>query len=409
MREFVLGPAIFLLSCFAVCAGKPALLECAWRQTPKGKMNRSYFARLLRPLSGFENLSFGIVMAALQNAADSGVIVPSRETMAVRLQSILADAEVSTEVQDQLADAGITSLGLFASMGDSDKAVREFLADVVGLDPAGETDRAIRAKVRMEITRICSAYGVSKASHEVEIKANAERSSQMLPVIVSKEEFTACRNAFEKCEYKLVDEIAPSKPFFERKVTELSNEFIAEHLTTVTTTTQEEASQHQIPQIDPKTGFFRMSTKTLGIEMPRDTEEYRLRWETLGICLWYVKARSASRRVLQTVTMSRHDSILKWLFGPEVWGLATRTVDGTPLSTPSMQHVFTYEFALRKSVAKQMNGGVTWWDVWQVAMADVRLRQTHNITFSNFPHSCKCINEALVIANVLLCPYRQQR
>ena len=101
--------------------------------------------------------------------------------------------------------------------------------------------------------------------------------------------------------------------------------------------------------MDTKTGFFRIATKTLGIEMPRDTEEYRQRWETMGICLLFVRAGAASRRVLQTVTMQRHDSILKWLFGTEVWGLAIRTADNTPISTPTILHVFTYKPSGRRS------------------------------------------------------------
>ena len=71
--------------------------------------------------------------------------------------------------------------------------------------------------------------------------------------------------------------------------------------------------------------------------------------------------------------MHRHDSILKWLFGPELWGMATRDASGQPLSTPSIHHIFTYEHALRKDVAKAMNEGTTWWEAWRAAMDDVRL------------------------------------
>ena len=301
----------------------------------------------------------------------------TRESMTARLQSILADAEIPEAIQDQLAVAGLTTLGLFASMGSDDKAVREFLADVVGLDPAAEQDRAIRGQLRMNITRICSAFMVSKTANEVEVRHNAERSTMQLPLVISTEEFTACRNAFERIEYKLTEEISPSKPYFERKITELSNEFKAEHLTTVTTGSQEETGQQAIPQVDPKTGFFRMATKSLGIEMPRNAEEFRVRWETLGACLWYVKARSPTRRVLQTVTMARHDSILKWLFGPEVWGLATKGIDGIPISTPTFEHVLVYELALRREVARLMNSGVTWWEAWNEAMNNTTHKQTH--------------------------------
>ena len=132
----------------------------------------------------------------------------TRESMTARLQYILAEAEVPDTLQDQLALAGLTSLGLFASMGSDDKSVREFLADVVGLDPAGELDRAVRGKMRMNVTRICSAFMVAKTSNEVEVKHNAERSTMQLPLLISTEEFTACRNAFERIEYKLTEDLA---------------------------------------------------------------------------------------------------------------------------------------------------------------------------------------------------------
>ena len=92
----------------------------------------------------------------------------------------------------------------------------------------------------------------------------------------------------------------PSKAFFERRLIELDNEYLAEALTTVTTQRQEDDAQRQVLQVDSQTGFFRMTTKTLGIEMPRDAEEYRRRWETLGIFMWFVKARSPTRGVLQS-------------------------------------------------------------------------------------------------------------
>ena len=70
--------------------------------------------------------------------------------MSARLQSILADAMVATEIQDAMAQAGLLTVGLFAAMGSTDQSVKEFLADVVdGLDPVGIPERTERAKVRM--------------------------------------------------------------------------------------------------------------------------------------------------------------------------------------------------------------------------------------------------------------------
>ena len=105
--------------------------------------------------------------------------------MSARLQSILADAVVDLDVQDKLAQAGLITMGLFVAMGEDNKSVKEFLADVIELDPAGIV-----------------------TSSDVETKANAERSVAQLLILATSEEFTAVRNAFEKAEYKLSGEVA---------------------------------------------------------------------------------------------------------------------------------------------------------------------------------------------------------
>ena len=60
------------------------------------------------------------LVVAAQGGGASDVV--TRESMTARLQSIVADAEVPEAIQDQLAVAGLTTLGLFASMGSDDKA-----------------------------------------------------------------------------------------------------------------------------------------------------------------------------------------------------------------------------------------------------------------------------------------------
>ena len=122
--------------------------------------------------------------------------VDLRETMSARLQSLPADASVSEDVQNKLAEAGLTTLSLFASIREDGKAVREFLADVIELCPLAHMGRAERGRVRMDITRICSAHTVSKAANEVEVLINSEGASAQLPVQIGASEWTSVRRAF---------------------------------------------------------------------------------------------------------------------------------------------------------------------------------------------------------------------
>ena len=106
-----------------------------------------------------------------------------------------------------------------------------------------------------------------------------------------------------------------------------------------------------------------------------DSEQLRLRLETMAICWCFLKLRAPSRRVLQTVSMALFDRYTKWLFGPRVWGLATRDASGRALSTPTLQHVITFDAAIRKAVVKLLNDGVDYATALERAKLDPMLLQ----------------------------------
>ena len=105
-----------------------------------------------------------------------------RESLSARLQSILDEAGVDPDIQDRIASTGHTTLSLFAAMGTDPKEVKEYMADVLDLDPKDVTDKSERAQMSMTITRLCSAHLISKTANEVEVRANAERSVANLPI-----------------------------------------------------------------------------------------------------------------------------------------------------------------------------------------------------------------------------------
>ena len=105
-----------------------------------------------------------------------------RESLSARFQSILDEAGVDPDIQDRIASTGHTTLSLFAAMGTDPKEVKEYMADVLDLDPKDVTDKSERAQMSMTITRLCSAHLISKTANEVEVRANAERSVANLPI-----------------------------------------------------------------------------------------------------------------------------------------------------------------------------------------------------------------------------------
>ena len=71
---------------------------------------------------------------------------------------------------------------------------------------------------------------------------------------------------------------------------------------------------------------------------------------------------------------------IDWLCGPNVWGLTSKDVHGKVLSSPTLDNVLGYDWAIRKSISKGMNRGVDFATGLAAAQADNRLLQLHFLT-----------------------------
>ena len=107
----------------------------------------------------------------------------------------------------------------------------------------------------------------------------------------------------------------------------------------------------------------------------RTAEELRLRLRTLAICQVYLKITEPSRRVLQSITVAKYDRYTDWLFGPEVWGQVSPDAQGRPLSSPTIDHVLVYDFAIREKATAAMNSGTDFATALAEAQENSNLRQ----------------------------------
>ena len=291
----------------------------------------------------------------------------------LRLVSVWNDHGVSDFHQQKLAAAGIDSLQAFASLGtgrDAHDQLREFLSDM-GIDPALETDRAARVALKVEISKIAGAFDTANIKKDVQVRENAQREAAFMPRVIPERDWKEARKHFERVEYKLADEVAPSKPYLERLTKMLDDGFEAEPLTTVTTMEQEKVSQSTDPQpasVDSK-GFFRVSLKPISVHLPKDSEAYRLRLETWGANWCYLRYRNPHIGQLRTVCMDRVFQFQRWLFGPKCWGKIVKGPDGRALSSPTMAQIMDYEYKLRKLACEKMDEGYDWWAALEYAMA----------------------------------------
>ena len=66
---------------------------------------------------------------------------------------------------------------------------------------------------------------------------------------------------------------------------------------------------------------------------------------------------------------------LTFLLGEDVRGLANRSLEGVPISTPDLEHVITYEFEVRKAIMKKMNQGTDFYAAFNDTRKDAEHKQ----------------------------------
>ena len=301
---------------------------------------------------------------------------PGLAQLSLRLSTVLTEHDVSLDTQSQLGDAGYVSVSLFAALGHDHPTFIESLKDF-GIDPALGTDGPARAKLRLERTRMIAAFDVARVRNDIETRENAQRSATFQVTRISDQDFISARRAFERGHHSLEEEVAPSKPYFERLIAQMSTCYESEDLTTVTTIHQEKEGSAGIGTETDAKGYFRITTKVLAVSSPRSSELYRLRLRTMAYGWCYLRMRFPNVLVLKTITVERFQEFQEYLFGSEVWGMADRGSDGRVTSTPDIEKVKHYEAMIRKDVAKRMNDGQSWWPAMQEATACARLLQVH--------------------------------
>ena len=131
------------------------------------------------------------------------------------LKWVLADNEVSEEVQGVLYHVGVNRLKIFSGLGENRTEVREALKSVLGIDSA---DGAI---ARIQVALVLAAWDASRSLITQDLKDRAEHRSSDQPRPVHHQELVALRSAFEVKFYKLDNREVPSKSYLGSKQEEI--------------------------------------------------------------------------------------------------------------------------------------------------------------------------------------------
>ena len=152
---------------------------------------------------------------------------PGLTKLFLRLSTVLTGHDVSLDTQSLLGEAGYMSISLFAVLGHDHPTFMDSLKDF-GIDPSLGTDGPARAKLRLERTRLIAAFDVGRVRTDIETRENAQRSATFQVTKISDQDFISARRAFERGHHTLEEDFAPSKPYFERLIAQMSTCFESE-------------------------------------------------------------------------------------------------------------------------------------------------------------------------------------
>ena len=268
------------------------------------------------------------------------------------LMAVFTTANLKQETIGNLSDAGIHSLALFCHICSTADALRQFLATGANFDLSDFKGDFLEA------AKVIGAWEDARLVRTTVAKRQADQRAEFATPQIPLEDYEEARAQFQEAEHEIEDGHAPSKAYLERKLNESASIFRAERLTTVTTAAQEDNNTTTMPTVDPRTGVFRISTKDFAVAYPRDSEELRVRLRTLCYCHCMMRQHSPNRAILRSVSVTLFDRYIDWLFGPRVWGQTIKDLHGKAISSPTIELVMSYDFAIRKEICKQMNRGV---------------------------------------------------
>ena len=118
----------------------------------------------------------------------------------------------------------------------------------------------------------------------------------------------------------------------------MESTFKAESLTRVTNYNQDDINDkvNMGWDLNNPQGPFKVQKKEYGIPMPQGSEELRARWRTMAVCFVFAKLRRPQRAVLRTASIEVFDRYTEWMFGQDVWGLATLDDQGKVAAMPHL-------------------------------------------------------------------------
>ena len=275
--------------------------------------------------------------------------------------------QVDTDVQICFADLGLTTISLFALLGDDVANVRVAqAAPPFNLDPVAHgLDPATMLKRRIAEAKVLDAWQAAKCRVDEKNKAEAKQRTSGVPISLTQGEHVSLRQSFGKAFGRMDNEMFPSSGVIERRLQEVEQgNPTAEPLSDVASSADVSADAENI---------------VLEVPLPNDSEELRRRVRLLGHTFTIAKLQNPNRPWLATASSEVWLEHLDYILGPRVWGLNLGG-EGRRCSPP-WQVVLSYELALRREALRLVTfEGKNLRDAMFEACRCTELREVHFIT-----------------------------
>ena len=140
--------------------------------------------------------------------------------LAEDLRFLFDQRQVDTDVQICFADLGLTTISLFALLGDDVANVRAALAaPPFNLDPtAYGLDPGTMLKRRIAQAKVLDAWQAAKCRGDEKNKAEAKQRTSGMPISLTQGEHVSLRQSFEKAFGRTEDEGFPASGVIERRL-----------------------------------------------------------------------------------------------------------------------------------------------------------------------------------------------
>ena len=266
---------------------------------------------------------------------------------------ILSQSEVELKDQYGLAQLGYLTVSKFARLEDSRAEARKALSADLAIDPSEAAPAGPRNRVRLAALVAAWDSARNQAHRQDELKAEAKALNVTRPVGVT--ERVAMRRALEvKCG-KMPPHETPSSEYLAAKMEEVENgEPTASALGEITSAEHVEEKSMEA-KLDTS-GGIRIISKRGKVNMPRDSEEFRLRLRIECNMWMMLSTKFTNISYLQGLEKDAFVTYTDYFLGRSCAQMEISQADGTPLSSMPIpwKAVLAYEFSCRRSALRQV-------------------------------------------------------